>query len=72
MYVEYTEPIVSESPSVSQGHGDNLGAVRPTAIDKEDDIWEVEALLAKWKQGRRPIYLVKWKGFSDEANMWKK
>jgi hypothetical protein len=45
---------------------------RTTAIDEEEDIWEVEALLAKWKQGRRILYLVKWKGFSDEANSWEK
>ena len=43
-----------------------------TAIDEEEDIWEVEALLARWKQGRRVVYLVKWKGFPDEANTWQK
>ncbi len=48
------------------------GPLKPAAIDEEDDIWEVEALLAKWKQGRRVLYLVKWKGFSDEANSWEK
>ncbi|KAI0443370.1 hypothetical protein F4803DRAFT_515045 [Xylaria telfairii] len=43
-----------------------------TAIDEEEDIWEVEALLARWKQGRRAVYLVKWKGFPHEANTWQK
>ncbi len=45
-------------------------AYKTTAIDEEEDIWEVEALLAKWKQGKRILYLVKWKGFPDEANTW--
>ncbi|KAH8659663.1 hypothetical protein BGZ61DRAFT_485649 [Ilyonectria robusta] len=40
------------------------------AIDTDDDVWEVEAVLAKWKQGRQAQYLVKWKGFEDTDNSW--
>ncbi|PVH69469.1 hypothetical protein DL98DRAFT_541599 [Cadophora sp. DSE1049] len=39
-------------------------------IDAE--ICEVEALLAKWKQGKTNWYLVKWEGFLDGENMWVK
>lgn len=64
--------VVTESLSGHQrGSGDGE-AGEPAAIDEEDDIWEVEALLAKWRQGRSVLYLVKWKGFSDEANSWEK
>ncbi|KAH6883948.1 hypothetical protein B0T10DRAFT_463309 [Thelonectria olida] len=45
---------------------------RPVALDAEEGIWAVEALLAKWKRGRQVLYLVKWKGFSDESNTWEK
>lgn len=69
---EEMEGMVTESRSFGQGGSDDSGALNPTAIDEEDDIWEVEALLAKWKQGRRVLYLVKWKGFSDETNSWEK
>ena len=43
---------------------------QPVAID--DEIREVEALHAKWKQGKTNWYLVKWEGFPDEQNMWVK
>lgn len=42
----------------------------PTAIDDDEDVWEVEALLAKWTRGRQTFYLVKWKGYPDEDNSW--
>ena len=61
-----------EPPSASKGGSDINGIPKPVAIDKEDNVWEVEALLAKWKQGRRVLYLVKWKGLSDKANSWEK
>ncbi|RYP60388.1 hypothetical protein DL771_010531 [Monosporascus sp. 5C6A] len=49
----------------------NQGAAsKPTALDEEENIWEVEALLAKWQQGRRAIYLVKWKDYADNHNTW--
>lgn len=48
------------------GHGK---ASQPTVIDKEDNIWEVEALLAKWKQRRRVLYLVKWKDFPNSMHV---
>lgn len=51
--------VVTESLSSSQrGSGDGE-AGEPATINKEDDIWEVEVLLAKWKQGRSVLYLVK-------------
>ncbi|KAI3573203.1 hypothetical protein IWW34DRAFT_635634, partial [Fusarium oxysporum f. sp. albedinis] len=45
---------------------------RPTALDPDGAVWEVDQLLAKWKQGRRILYLMKWKGFPDDANVWEK
>ncbi|KAH8653993.1 hypothetical protein BGZ60DRAFT_419121 [Tricladium varicosporioides] len=45
---------------------------QPVAIDAKRGIWEVEALLAKWKQGKATWYLVKWRGFSHEENTWEK
>ncbi|RYO74330.1 hypothetical protein DL764_010855 [Monosporascus ibericus] len=49
----------------------NQGAAsKPTALDEEENIWEVEALLAKWQQGRKAIYLVKWKDYADNHNTW--
>jgi hypothetical protein len=45
---------------------------QPVAIDAERGIWEAEALLAKWKQGKTTWYLVKWKGFPHEGNTWEK
>ncbi|KAK3939116.1 hypothetical protein QBC46DRAFT_365016 [Diplogelasinospora grovesii] len=69
---EHMEGVATESLSGGQGGGDDGGAGRPAAIDEKEDIWEVEALLAKWKQGRRTFYLVKWMGFPDEVNSWEK
>jgi Chromo (CHRromatin Organisation MOdifier) domain len=45
---------------------------QPVAIDAKRGIWEAEALLAKWKQGKTTWYLVKWKGFPHEDNTWQK
>jgi hypothetical protein len=45
---------------------------QPVAINAERGIWEAEALLAKWKQGKTTWYLVKWKGFPHEGNTWEK
>jgi hypothetical protein len=45
---------------------------QPTALDPDGAVWEADRLLAKWKQGRRILYLVKWKGFPDDANAWEK
>ena len=42
----------------------------PVVIDEEQDIWEVDKLLAQRKRGNRIRYLVKWKGFLDEDNSW--
>src|SRR5690606_32798170 len=42
----------------------------PAAIDDDEDMWEVEALLAKWTRGRQTFYLVKWKGYPDKDNSW--
>ena len=44
----------------------------PVAIDDEENIWEVEELLAKWTRGRQVFYLVKWKGFAHSANTFEK
>jgi len=49
----------------SQGAGD-----QPVVIEAEE--CEVEALLAKWKRGQTPWYLVEWKGFPDGPNWWVK
>ncbi|KAJ0132713.1 Cytochrome b2 [Fusarium oxysporum f. sp. albedinis] len=45
---------------------------QPTALDPDGAVWEVDRLLAKCKQGRRILYLVKWKGCPDDANAWEK
>ncbi|KAK0628288.1 hypothetical protein B0T17DRAFT_504978 [Bombardia bombarda] len=69
---DHMESVATESLSVGKGGGNDEEAPKPTAIDEEGNIWEVELLLAKWKQGRRVLYLVKWKGFADDANTWEK
>jgi hypothetical protein len=63
---------VTEPLSRGQGGNSHGKPAQLSAIDEDEDIWEVEALLAKWKQGRRVLYLVKWKGFPDDANSWEK
>ena len=47
-------------------------AGQPVAIDAKRGIWEVEALLAKWKHSKTAWYLVKWKGFQHGENTWRK
>ena len=44
----------------------------PVAIDAKEGIWEAEALLAKWQQGKTTWFLVKWKGFQHGDNTWEK
>ncbi|RYP05254.1 hypothetical protein DL765_009896 [Monosporascus sp. GIB2] len=61
---------IDTAPQKQIRPSDQGAAGRPTAIDEEENIWEVEALLAKWQQGRRAIYLVKWKGYADKDNTW--
>jgi hypothetical protein len=63
--LEHTESAVTQALCGSQGVGGS-----PIPIDAEEDIWEPEALLAKWKQGKTTWYLVKWEGFPDEKNTW--
>jgi len=66
---EDMEGVVTGLHLVGQGGTNDRRPPKAAAIDKEDNTWEVKALLAKWKQGRRVLYLVKWKGFPDEANL---
>jgi hypothetical protein len=61
--LEHTESTMTQPLCGSQGVGG-----QPIAIDAEENIWDPEALLAKWKGGRKKLYLVKWKGFPDEEN----
>lgn len=44
----------------------------PSAIDMEDDQWEVERIESKCRVGRQLWYLIKWKGFSPSENSWQK
>ncbi|RYO89630.1 hypothetical protein DL764_008550 [Monosporascus ibericus] len=60
---------IDTAPQKQITPGDQGAASRPPAID-EENIWEVEALLAKWQQGRKAIYLVKWKDYADNHNTW--
>ncbi len=46
---KHMEGVVTESLSASKGCDDDKEVPKPTVIDEEGDIWEVEALLAKWK-----------------------
>ncbi|OBT56677.1 hypothetical protein VE04_03810 [Pseudogymnoascus sp. 24MN13] len=57
-----TQPLCSSQGFESQ----------PVAINAEDGIWEVEALLAKSEERNTTWYLVKWKGFAHEDNTWEK
>jgi hypothetical protein len=45
---------------------------RPPPLIPEDDQWEVEAILDERTRYRRKEYLVHWKGYPDEDNMWVK
>ena len=36
----------------------------------EDYEYEVEAILNMKKEGRRILYLVKWKGYNESHNTW--
>lgn len=57
---------ISAEPD-SQTPGCQSGSV---TIDRDEVGWDVEAVLAKWEQGRQVQYLVKWKGFEDTDNSW--
>ncbi|OBT38904.1 hypothetical protein VE00_10781 [Pseudogymnoascus sp. WSF 3629] len=57
-----TQPLCSSQGLESQ----------PVAINAEDGVWEVEALLAKSKERNTTWYLVKWKGFAHGDNTWEK
>jgi hypothetical protein len=59
-----------ESTVAQPLYGNQEVGDQAVAIDTE--ICEVEALLAKWKQGKTNWYLVKWEGFPDGENMWVK
>jgi hypothetical protein len=63
------EGVVANLHPIPQGGG-NEGNGPPPAVDAEEGIWEVEALLAKWGQGRKTLYLVNWRGYSHDANTW--
>ena len=66
------EGLVTESRLASKRGGNDSEIPKATPIDEEGDVWKVEALLAKWKQGRRVLYLVQWQGFSENDNTWEK
>ena len=50
-------------------HGPSFAEPSPEIIDGEEE-WEVDAILADKKVGRRTMYLVSWKGYSDSDNEW--
>ncbi|KAN0101619.1 Protein of unknown function (DUF3435) domain containing protein [Hyaloscypha variabilis] len=61
--LEHIESTMTQPLYGSQGVGG-----QPITIDAEENIWDPEALLAKWKGRRKTLYLVKWKGFPHEEN----
>ncbi|KAF4458660.1 carbonic anhydrase 2 [Fusarium albosuccineum] len=67
---EKTSGINASSPT--QSHPEELHTSQPAALDADENVWEVDKLLAKWKQGRQILYLVRWKGFSDDDNSWER
>jgi hypothetical protein len=69
---EHAKSTEADASSPTQSYLEGGQDSQPIAIDEDDDIWEVDRLLAKWKQGRQVLYLVKWKGFSDDANSWQR
>ncbi|EON98627.1 hypothetical protein UCRPA7_5859 [Phaeoacremonium minimum UCRPA7] len=51
--------------------GDQGTTQEPVAIDKADNIWTVETILAVWpKKDGTVRYLVKWEGFPHNKNTW--
>ncbi|KZZ93079.1 Ribonuclease H-like protein [Ascosphaera apis ARSEF 7405] len=42
----------------------------PLSVDGDDDHYEIERLLATRESRGRRQYLVKWKGYGDEHNVW--
>jgi hypothetical protein len=67
--VDSVEDTHGSVPTTIPGHIES-SVIQPVAINAERGIWEAEALLAKWQQGRTTWYLVKWKGFTHEGNTW--
>ena len=43
---------------------------RPSPLIPEDNQWEMGAILDERKRYRRKEYLVHWKGYPDEENIW--
>ncbi|KAK8071921.1 hypothetical protein PG996_005269 [Apiospora saccharicola] len=67
------DSVTSDSAGENQaesGHAADVAMETPVPLDAEQDIWQVEKLLAKWKQGRTVWYLVKWQGFENKDNSW--
>ncbi|KAH6970423.1 hypothetical protein BKA56DRAFT_678430 [Ilyonectria sp. MPI-CAGE-AT-0026] len=69
---EHMKSTEADTSPPTQSYLEGAQATQPIALDADEDIWEVDRLLAKWKQGRQVLYLVKWKGFSDDANSWQR
>ncbi|KAM5357705.1 hypothetical protein ACJZ2D_015990 [Fusarium nematophilum] len=69
---EHAKSTEADASSPTQSYLEGAQPSQPIALDEDDEIWEVDRLLAKWKQGRQALYLVKWKGFPNDANSWQK
>ncbi|KPM33976.1 hypothetical protein AK830_g12599 [Neonectria ditissima] len=69
---EHLKNTEGDTSSSTQSYLEGAQDGQPIALNADEDIWEVDRLLAKWKQGRQTLYLVKWKGFSDDANSWQR
>ncbi|KAK7422763.1 hypothetical protein QQZ08_009388 [Neonectria magnoliae] len=69
---EHLKSTEGGTSSSTQSYLQGAQAGQPIALDADEDIWEVDRLLAKWTQGRQALYLVKWNGFSDNANSWQR